>query len=242
MATATFNTGIAIPLGENTNIYNLDEVITTAGFGENFNKLRYRLTIETIGVSVEDNRMAIESWASGEISIIVSNSGEGEKIEAVATTNLYFPYTAIFNTSIETPSSDRRRTRSYDLNTVITKYGFEKITDFTYKIVSGIEGLTLQDNILSINESAYGVIVVEVTGVGGEMVMQANARTKTYGFYSTRLELINNESVANVFQNAIDSTKNDWSSLVGANRRAGGGRDDLDPGAEITPGGGIKNP
>jgi hypothetical protein len=240
MATATFNTGIAIPLGENTNIYNLDEVITTAGFGEVKN-FRYALTTETMGVTVEGNRMAIESSASGGISIVVSNSEEGE-IEAIATTNLYFPYTAIFNTSIETPSSDRRRARSYDLNTVITKYGFEKITDFTYKIVSGIEGLTLQDNILSVNESAYGVIVVEVTGVGGEMVMQANARTKTYGFYSTRLELINNESVANAVQNAIVSTKNNWPSLVGANRKAGGGRDDLDSGAEITPGGGIKNP
>jgi hypothetical protein len=242
MATATFNTGIAIPLGENTNIYNLDEVITTAGFG-GFGEVRnfqYALTTETTGVTVEDNRMAIESSASGGISIRVSDSEEGE-IEAIATTNLYFPYTAIFNTSIETPSSGIEP-NSYDLNTVITKYGFENITDFTYKIVSGIEGLTLQDNILSINESAYGVIVVEVTGVSEKMVMQANARTKTYGFYSTRLELINNESVANAFQNAIVSTKNDWSSLVGANRKAGGGRDDLDSGAEITPGGGIKNP
>jgi hypothetical protein len=77
---------------------------------------------------------------------------------------------------------------------------------------------------------------------GGKETQQAIARTKTTGFYATRLELINDESIAATFQNAIDSTKNDWSTLVGANRKAGGGRDDLDSGAEITPGGGIKNP
>ena len=240
MATATFNTGIAIPLGENTNIYNLDEVITTAGFGETKN-FQYRLTTETMGVTVEDNRMAIESSASGGISIRVSNSEEGEKIEAIATTNLYFPYTAIFNTSIETPSSDRRRTRSYDLNTVITKYGFENTEEkFTYELLSTGEGVSLTDNILAVSDSAYGAIEVLVTG--GKETQQAIARTKTTGFYATRLELINDESIAATFQNAIDSTKNDWSTLVGANRKAGGGRDDLDSGAEITPGGGIKNP
>lgn len=300
-ATAIFNTGIFIPLGENLNIYNLDEVITTAGFGEKFNKLAYRLTTETMGVTVEDNRMAIESSASGGISIRVSNSEEGEKIEAIATTNLYFPYTAIFNTSIETPApapapaialnpnipaaaaagianrfrganaptadvaangleginkdtpAPFQRPNFYDLDIVITKYGFGRTEMFTYELLSQVEGVSVTDNILAVSDNAYGKIEVLVTGGGkafqkgtpaetGGGIMQANATTKLYGFNSTRLELINDESVAKLFKNAIVSTKNDWPSLVGANRKAGGGRDDLDSGAEITPGGGIKNP
>jgi hypothetical protein len=235
-ATAIFNTGIAIPLGDNTNIYDLNDVITKIGFGETKNFV-YRLTRETTGVTVRENRMDIESSASGEISIRVSDPEKGT--EAVATTNLYFPYTAIFNTNIETPAPNSE-TNSYDLSTVITKYGFEEKEDFDYQLVNEVEGVSLTDNILSISDNAYGEILVQLTGK--KTNLKANAVTKTYGFYSTRLELINNESVANAFQNAIVSTKKDWPSLVGANRKAGGGRDDLDSGAEITPGGGIKNP
>jgi hypothetical protein len=285
-ATAIFNTGIFIPLGENLNIYNLDEVITKDGFGETKN-FQYTLTTETTGVTVEDNRMAIESSASGEITIQVLEPEEGTNANAVTTP--YVPYTAVFNTSIETPApapapapaialnpnipaaaaagianrfrganaptadvaangleginkdtpAPFQRPNFYDLDIVITKYGFGRTEMFTYELLSQAEGVSVTDNILAVSDNAYGKIEVLVTGGGkafqkgtpaetGGGIMQANATTKLYGFNSTMLELFNNETTLIAFQNAIASTKNDWPNLVSDDRKAidnGGGID-----------------
>lgn len=215
-ATATFNTGIFIPLGENVNIYDLNKVITKSGFGD-AESFDYALKNETTGVFVEDSRMSVESSAPREISIRVSSSEKGT--EAFAVTKPYIPYTAVFNTNIETPDSGNEA-NSYDLDVVITTYGFENTEEkFTYELLSTGEGVSLVDKILFVSDSAYGKIEVLVTR--GRETQQAIAKTKAAGFYATRLELINNESIAAAFQNAIDSTKNDWSTLVGADRKGG---------------------
>jgi hypothetical protein len=214
MATATFNTGIFIPLGENVNMYDLNLVITKDGFGEVKN-FQYTLTNETTGVSLLNNRMSVESSAPREISITVSNPEKGT--EAFAVTKPYIPYTAVFNTNIETPESGNEA-NSYDLDVVITTYGFGNV-EITYQLLSNTPGVSLTDNILSVSDSAYGEISVLVTGRGQRTDSQAIAITKVAGFYATRLELINDESIATTFQNAIDSTKKDWSTLVGADRK-----------------------
>ena len=120
--------------------------------------------------------------------------------------------TATFNTNIETPAPNAIA-NSYDLNTVITKNGFEDYISFVY-ILGESPGVSLLDNILNIDENAYGEISVTVSA-GSKPPIQATASTKLYGFYATRLELINNESTAAAFQTAIANTKNNWPTLVG---------------------------
>ena len=285
-ATAIFNTGIFIPLGENVNIYNLDEVITKDGFGE-VKKFQFQYTLigGTRGVEVLGNRMSVDSSTSGEITIQVLEPEKGTNANAVTTP--YVPYTAVFNTSIETPApapapaialnpnipaaaaagianrfrganaptadvaanglgginkdtpAPFQRSNSYDLDIVITKYGFGRNAMFTYELLSKVEGVSVTDNILAVSDNAYGKIEVLVTGGGkafqkgtpaetGGGIMQANATTKLYGFNSTMLELFNNETTLIAFQNAIASTKNDWPNLVSDDRKAidnGGGID-----------------
>jgi hypothetical protein len=238
-ATAIFNTGIFIPLGENVNIYNLDEVITKDGFGKTKN-FQYTLTSGIRGVEVLGNRMSVDSSTSGEITIQVLEPEKGTNANAVTTP--YVPYTAVFNTSIETPAPAPvpfQIPNSYDLDIVITKYGFGRTEMFTYELLNKTTGISVTDNILSVDESAYGEIVIQVTGGGiafqkgtpaetGGGIMQANATTKLYGFNSTMLELFNNETTLIAFQNAIASTKNDWPNLVSDDRKAidnGGGID-----------------
>jgi hypothetical protein len=120
--------------------------------------------------------------------------------------------TTTFNTNIETPAPNARA-NSYDLDTVITKDGFGDYISFVYTVGES-PGVSLLGNILNIDENAYGEISVTVSA-GSKPLIQATASTKLYGFYATRLELINNESTAVAFQNAIASAKNNWSSLVG---------------------------
>jgi len=122
--------------------------------------------------------------------------------------------TATFNTNIETPAPNARA-NSYDLNTVITKDGFGDYISFVYRLGEKYKGVSLLDNILNIDENAYGEISVTVSAGDKNRPIQATISTKLYGFYATRLELINNESTAAAFQNAIASAKNNWSSLVG---------------------------
>lgn len=220
-ATAIFNTGIFIPLGESVYMYDLDKVITKDGFGD-AESFDYVLTNETTGVFVEDSRMSVESSASREISIRVSSSEKDT--EAFAVTKPYIPYTAVFNTNIETPAPTnnkaKERARIYDLDVVITKYGFENTKEkFTYELLSEVEGLSLTDNILAVSDNVYGKIEVLVTG--GKETQQAIARTKTTGFYATALEIINNEQTMIVIETAIQNTKTDWPTLVGANKKAG---------------------
>lgn len=198
--------------------------------------------------------------------------------------------TATFNTNIETPSSDYGKARTYNLDTVITKYDFGDFISFTYELASKIEGVSItKGNVLSISGNAYGEISVNVIAGGssgtsgtsgsagtsgtrgsagtsgtkdllgtsgssgtpgtsgssgtsgvnnssGEKIIQATASTKLYGFYATMLEIINNDQTMFVIQNAIADTKTDWPTLVGANKKAGGGADVANPGVEVNPG------
>ena len=124
--------------------------------------------------------------------------------------------TATFNTNIETPAP-KATANSYDLDKVITKDGFGDYLIFNYTLGGSYTGVSLEDNILSINENAYGKISVTVTVSAGDKFtpIQANAETKLYGFYATRLDIFNNESTMIVLETALASAKADWPTLVG---------------------------
>ena len=124
--------------------------------------------------------------------------------------------TATFNTNIETPAP-KATANSYDLDKVITKDGFGDYISFRYTLGGSYTGVSLLGNILSINENAYGKISVTVTVSAGDKFtpIQANAETKLYGFYATRLDILNNESTMIVLETALASAKADWPSLVG---------------------------
>jgi hypothetical protein len=126
--------------------------------------------------------------------------------------------TAIFNTNIETPAPNARP-NSYDLDTVITKEGFE-YENFSYRLGELYTGVSLVDNELSIDENAYGEISVTVSAGDSKFTStQATATTKLYGFYAARLELINNQKTLTALQNAIKNAQKAWPSLVGVGER-----------------------
>ena len=117
---------------------------------------------------------------------------------------------AIFNTNIETPAPNARP-NSYDLDTVITKEGFGDYLIFNYKLGGSYTGVSLLGNILYITDNAYGKISVTVSAGDKFTPIKANAETKLYGFYATRLEFFNNTAL----EEAIGIIKKDWPSLVG---------------------------
>lgn len=117
--------------------------------------------------------------------------------------------TAIFNTKIETPASGSQM--RYDLNSVITKYGFGDAREFKYTLQSKQNGVLLSDNLLTINANAYGAISIEVA----TNTLKATAATKLYGFYATRLEIINTAETARAFERGLSVAKQNWPTLVG---------------------------
>ena len=122
--------------------------------------------------------------------------------------------TATFNTNIETPAP-KATANSYDLDRVITKDGFGDYLIFNYRLGGSYTGVSLEDNILSINENAYGEISVTVSAGDKFQPILATASTKLYGFYATRLDILNNESTMIVLETALASAKADWPTLVG---------------------------
>lgn len=126
--------------------------------------------------------------------------------------------TATFNTNIETPAPAKGN--SYDLDRVITKDGFGDYLIFNYRLDKPYLGVSLEDNILSINENAYGEISVTVSAGDKFQPILATASTKLYGFYATRLDILNNEPTMIVLETALASAKADWPSLVGVGNKA----------------------
>jgi hypothetical protein len=126
--------------------------------------------------------------------------------------------TATFNTNIETPAPNAIA-NSYDLNTVITKDGFGDYISFVYRLGGQYTGVSLLNNILNIDENAYGEISVTVSAGDRDRPIKATASTKLYGFYATRLDIINNESTMIALETALASAKADWSSLVGDEKK-----------------------
>jgi hypothetical protein len=122
--------------------------------------------------------------------------------------------TAIFNTNIETPSGTRLK--SYNLDTVITKYGFE-VDSFEYDLMGKTTGVSLVGNALSVSANSYGTISITIKG--GQLM--ASASTSLYGFYATKAEIINNANTVKNFQNGRLSAQTIWSKLVGGNQKAG---------------------
>jgi hypothetical protein len=94
-ATAVFNTNIETPApNARPNSYDLDQVITKEGFGDNIS-FEYRLDELIEGVSLLDNQLNVYENAYGEISITVSiPKSERVPIRATATTKLYGFYAA----------------------------------------------------------------------------------------------------------------------------------------------------
>ena len=121
--------------------------------------------------------------------------------------------TATFNTNIETPAPAKGN--SYDLDKVITKDGFGDYISFRYTLYKPYLGVSLVGNLLSINENAYGEISVTVSAGDKFQPILATASTKLYGFYATRLDILNNESTMIVLETALASAKADWPTLVG---------------------------
>ena len=119
---------------------------------------------------------------------------------------------AKFNTNIETPAN--KIVATYDLDSVITKYGFGDLNRFDYELSSKIVGTSVSGNILLVSDYAYGTISVIVKA--GEL--SATASIKLYGFYATKLEILNTDSTIKSFENALKLAKENWSTLVGAKK------------------------
>jgi len=141
--------------------------------------------------------------------------------------------TAKFNTNIETPA----KANSYDLDRVITKDGFGNAILFKYALDKLYVGVSLVGNKLSIAENAYGEISVTVSA-DGKNPIKATAATKLYGFYATRLDIINNESTMAILSQASANVKKEWPTLMGAEVKASPDG----PGVPVNPGTGVKKP
>lgn len=146
--------------------------------------------------------------------------------------------TAIFNTNIETPSSDYGKARTYDLDSVITKYGFGDYISFSYVLGNQYLGVSLLDNVLSVESNAYGEISVIVSTVGKQPI-QATASTKLYGFYATSSEILNTTATADTLQVALVNVKKDWPSLFGIKNQAVA---ELNPDVAVNTAAGGKKP
>lgn len=118
---------------------------------------------------------------------------------------------ATFNKNIETPPNGLKTL--YDLEKVITKEEFGDYSFFIYTLSEQYLGVSLEGNILSISDNAYGEISIKITVSISESevgLAEAEAVTKLYGFYATRLEFFNNP----VLEKAIGIIRTNWPSFV----------------------------
>ena len=111
--------------------------------------------------------------------------------------------TAIFNTQIEAP---RKGPNTYNLDTVITKTGFENSKDFSYTLTP-MENVSLENSILSVEVGAYGKIEIKVLDRSNN---SAIAETEIYGFLADRSKLLNNENYIKI----KEDLRANWASII----------------------------
>lgn len=118
---------------------------------------------------------------------------------------------AKFNTNIETPAP-KAEPNSYDLDLVISRYGFDKGSDYRYELTTNRENANIQGNVLTVSDKAYGDVSITVSdSKSGKSTL---ASTNLYGFYAVRLAVVNNEYFTQKMIGVISDAKTNWPSLL----------------------------
>lgn len=120
--------------------------------------------------------------------------------------------TAKFNINIETPSP--KDINDYDLDIVISKFGFGEETTYGYSLITSNEQISLSGNILSIMDAAYGDVEILVTG--SKDGKSTSASTTLYGFYALRSEAVNSQKFIQKMTKIISDTEKIWPALLGS--------------------------
>lgn len=117
---------------------------------------------------------------------------------------------AKFNTKIETPSLNN--VNDYDLDSVISKYGFNKDSDYYYELTTNLENASIDGKILTVTDTAYGYIKISV--IDSKSGKSTSVSTKLYGFYALRLQAVNSQYIIDKMIGVISDTKSNWLDLL----------------------------
>jgi hypothetical protein len=230
MASANFNREI-VSSDSNGRIrsYSLDKVINKDFEGPyeyNFN------TEVPDGISLVDSELFISPNVEFELSIVVTQSGFDEPIEAIATTRITIEVSPVANFNAEIVSSSLGgKTREYVLDEVIDKnfegpykYNFFRSdvanVDFAKNDFVSIDfpkGLEIIENnkgqqVLSVDpniEFELSIIVGNRNEIGAIATTTITIEGKP-NFSNEITKLLNNQTVQEKFSN----TKNDWAKII----------------------------
>jgi hypothetical protein len=212
---ANFNTEILSSNSNEVLSYNLDEVID-----KNFSPVTggyfyYLLDLVPMGFSIMGNTLFVPPFTNfNGLSVVVSDNGGIDPIEAIATTNVTVesPVNAEFNTEILSSRQDGKEL-SYNLDMVIDK-NFEGPYNYTLDNGSKVPiGVSIKDdNTLIIPSNVEFRLVVtvydegkiNVTKVGTDVVLEPDP------FIEEITKLLNNKTLQEKFSN----TKNDWAKII----------------------------